>query len=547
MQDELIGKLKPQYKAFADNYIENGGNMTKAARDAGYAEKGLNKRVGRLMANEGIKAYIASRQQEIDSQRICSLKEIQEFRSRVVRGEEKDQFELDAALTERLKAANDLEKALKIKEEEEERQRIAEAARNAGIWHMDLDIIADGFHPIIRDIRNRKHTEYDFPGGRGSTKSSSVSCIVGELIKNNSDMHALILRKVGNTLKDSVYAQMKWAIQKMGLDDEFIYKLSPLEIIYKPTGQKIYFRGADDPLKIKSIKPEFGYIGIVWFEELDQFAGPEEIRSIEQSAIRGGDVAYKFKSFNPPKSKNNWANEYVAETERENPDAVVYRSTYKDVPAEWLGRKFIDDAEHLREVNPEAYENEYDGVANGSGGNVFEYLEFREITDDEISRMDRIYQGVDWGWYPDKYAFIRSYYDSHHEKIYLIDENYVNKTPNKKTAEWIIKHGYDDYLITCDSNENKSVNDYMDMGILARAAIKGPGSVEYGFKWLQGKTIVIDRHRTPNAYNEITKYEYARDKDGNVMSGYPEGQEDHIIAALRYAYEDFFNRRGNSA
>ena len=104
---------------------------------------------------------------------------------------------------------------------------------------MDLDIIADGFHPIIRDIRNRKHTEYDFPAGRGSTKSSSVSCIVGELIKNNSDMHALILRKVGNTLKDSVYAQMKWAIQKMGLDDEFIYKLSPLEIIYKPTGQKM--------------------------------------------------------------------------------------------------------------------------------------------------------------------------------------------------------------------------------------------------------------------------------------------------------------------
>ena len=133
-QDRLTGKLKPQYKTFADNYIENGGNMTKAARDAGYAEKGLNKRVGRLMANEGIKEYIACRQQEIDSQRICSLKEIQEFRSRVVRGEEKDQFELDAALTERLKAANDLEKALKIKEEEEERHRIAEAARNAGIW-----------------------------------------------------------------------------------------------------------------------------------------------------------------------------------------------------------------------------------------------------------------------------------------------------------------------------------------------------------------------------------------------------------------------------
>lgn len=545
--EELIKKLAPRYRAFADNYIENGGNQTKAARDAGYAPKGLNKRVGRLMANEGVKAYIAYRQREIDSKRIASLKEIQEFRTRVVRGEEKDQFELDAALQERLKAADALEKALKIKAEEEEKRRLSEAARNAGTWHMDLDIIADNFHPVVRDIRGGKHSEYDLPGGRGSTKSSSISCIIIELLKNNSNMHALVLRKVGNTIRDSVYAQLKWAIQKMDLEEEFEYKTSPLEILYKPTGQKIYFRGADDPLKIKSIKPEFGYIGIVWFEELDQFAGPEEIRSIEQSAIRGGDTAYKFKSFNPPKSKNNWANEYVLETERENEDAVVHRSTYKDVPPEWLGQKFIDDAEHLKSVNPDAYENEYEGVPNGSGGNVFEYLEIREITDEEIEHMDRIYQGVDWGWYPDQYAFIRSYYDSHTEKIYLIDENYVNRTPNRNTADWILNHGYDDYTITCDSNENKSINDYRDMGLPARPAIKGPGSVEYGFKWLQCRTIVLDKRRTPNAYKEITKYEYDRDKDGNVISGYPEGQDDHIIAALRYAYEPFFVRRGNSA
>ena len=118
---------------------------------------------------------------------------------------------------------------------------------------------------------------------------------------------------------------------------------------------------ADDPLKIKSIKPEFGYIGIVWFEELDQFAGPEEIRNIQQSAIRGGNEAYKFKSFNPPRSKNNWANEYTAEAEEKDDSALVVHSTYLDldIEQEWLGDIFLADAEHLKEVNPDAYDNEY--------------------------------------------------------------------------------------------------------------------------------------------------------------------------------------------
>jgi phage terminase large subunit len=101
-------------------------------------------------------------------------------------------------------------------------------------------------------------------------------------------------------------------------------------------------------------------------------------------------------------------------------------------------------------------------------------------------------------------------------------------------------------LITCDSNEVKSVNDYRDRGLPARAAVKGPGSVEYGFKWLQRRKLVIDPRRTPNAYQEIVNYEYERDKDGNVISGYPDGN-DHAISALRYAFEPFFNKRGSSA
>jgi PBSX family phage terminase large subunit len=423
---------------------------------------------------------------------------------------------------------------------------VSEAARAAGEYHLDLDIIADVFHPMVRDIRSGLHTEYVLPGGRGSTKSSGISCIIIELLKNHSDMHALVLRKVGNTIKDSVYAQIKWAISKMGLEEEFKFKTSPFEITYKPTGQKIYFRGADDPLKIKSIKPEFGYIGIVWFEEMDQFSGPEEVRNIQQSAIRGGDKAYKFKSFNPPRSKNNWANEYTEEAEFKDDAAVVVHSTYKDVPKDWLGEQFLNDAEHLKEVNPDAYENEYMGIANGNGGNVFEYIEERTITDEEISQMDRIYQGVDWGWYPDQYAFVRLYYDAARETIYFIDEIFENKRPNSWTAEEIIRRGYRDYTITCDSAEPKSVNDYRDYGLPARPAKKGPGSIEYSMKWWQGKKIVMDPARTPNSCEEFKKYEYERDKDGNIVSGYPD-KDNHLIDAARYATESLWERRGSSA
>lgn len=537
--------LTPKQKAFADYYIEC-GNAEEAARKAGYSIRYARGNAHKLVAHSGISAYIADRQKEIDSSRICTLREIQEFRSRIVRGEEKDQFDLEVSMGDKLKAANDLEKALTIRAEQEVKEKAAEAARTAGEYHIDLDIVADVFHPMIRDIRKGNHSEYVLPGGRGSTKSSGISCIIPELIKNNPDMNALILRKVGNTIKDSVYAQMKWAIAKLGLEEEFRFKVSPFEITYIPTGQKIFFRGADDPLKIKSIKPEFGYIGILWLEELDQYAGPEEVRSIQQSAIRGGNKAFRFKSFNPPRSKNNWANEYTEEAATQNDAAMVVRSTYLDVEPDWLGEQFINDAEHLKEVNPDAYENEYMGKANGNGGNVFEYLELREITDEEISHMDRIYQGVDFGWYPDAYTFIRAYYDSAREKIYLIDENYVHKTSNELTAQWIKDKGYDDYRIICDSAEPKSINDYRDMGLPAIGAAKGPGSVEYGFKWLQRRTIVIDRNRTPNVYKEFTEYEYDRDKNGNIISGYPDGN-DHAISAVRYAFEPLFNRRGNSA
>lgn len=541
-----MAELTPKRKTFADNFIENGGNATDAAKKAGYSARTAYSTGNRLLKNDEIRAYIAEKQSEIERQKgtdIMSLAEIQKRRSMIARGELTDSFGFAPDFSDQLKSMNDLEKTLKIKQEQEEKKAAEEAARNAKEYHMDLYNIPDCFHWAIRDIRDKEHLEYVFKGGRGSTKSTTVGMTIVELMKNNHDIHAVVCRKVGNTIKDSVYNKIKWAIGKQEFTEEFDSKLSPMEITLKSTGQKIYFRGADDPDKIKSINPEFGYIGILWFEELDQFEGPEEIRKIEQSAIRGGNLAWIFKSFNPPKTMNNWANKYVLEP-KEN--RIVHSSTYLDVPKEWLGQPFIDEAEHLKEVNPNAYEHEYMGIANGNGGNVFEYLEIRDITDEEISRMDRVFAGVDYGWYPDAFCYLRTYYDSAREKIYLIDELYVNKWSNSKTADWIKKKGYDDYTMICDSAEPKSVNDFRDAGLPARGAIKGPGSIEYGFKFLQTKTLVIDPKRTPNAYKEITEYEYDRDKEGNVISGYPDGN-DHAISALRYAYEPLFNRRGYSA
>lgn len=404
-------------------------------------------------------------------------------------------------------------------------------------------IIGPAFFNMARDVFNHGHTHYDLSGGRGSLKSSCVSLLVPLLIISNPGTHALVLRKVGNTIRDSVYAQYIWAIGELGMEAYWEAKVSPMELAYKPTGQKIMFRGADDPMKIKSIKVPFGYIAVTHFEEKDQFAGRAEIRTILQSTMRGGSKFWNFESYNPPISRDNWAN---IDTLEERADRLCHKSTYLEAPKEWLGEQFLIEAEHLKDTEERAYQHEYLGIPVGTGGNVFDNLELREITDDEIKRFDRIFQGVDFGWYPDPFAFIRLHYDRARETIYLIDEIYENKLTNNVSGGMIKKRGYTDAYITCDSAEHKSTADYRALGLPAKDAIKGPGSVDYGMKWLQRRKIVIDRRRTPHAYDEFVNYEYERNKYGDIISGYPDA-DNHIIDATRYALERVFNRFGSNA
>lgn len=410
----------------------------------------------------------------------------------------------------------------------------------ANLWKS----IAPAFMPVIGDVFAHGHTHYDESGGRGSMKSSYISLVVPMLIVTFPDIHALVLRKVGNTIRDSVFAQYMWAIEKLGMADQWESKVAPMELTYKKTGQKIMFRGADDPMKIKSIKVPFGYIAITHFEEKDQFAGRAEIRAILQSTMRGGATFWNFESYNPPISRDNWANKDSLE---ERADRLCHKSTYLEVVnREWLGEQFYAEAEHLRNTNERAYRHEYLGEAVGTGGNVFENLELRAITNEEIKTFDRIYQGADWGWFPDPFAFVRLHYDKARETIYILDEIYANKLTNEASGKLILERKYTDAYVTEDSAEPKSVADHRAMGIPAKAAVKGPGSVEYGMKWLQKRKIVIDKRRTPNAYREFVGYEYERNKEGEIISGYPDA-DNHTIDATRYALERVFRKMGVTA
>lgn len=409
------------------------------------------------------------------------------------------------------------------------------------------DCIGPAFYNVHNDIKNHKHTYYDLTGGRGSLKSSfiSIEIVQGLMKKENANKHAVVYRRVGDTLETSVFSQIEWAIDKLGVSHLWKLTKSPMRAIYLPTEQRIIFKGLDHAQKSKSIKVPFGYIGYLWFEEFDEFAGEEEIRKVQQSVIRGGDEFIVFKSMNPPKSRQNWANDYI-EKEKIRSDTLVSQTTYLTSPKEWLGQQFIDDAEWLKEVNPKAYEHEYMGIPVGTGTEVFDNLEIREITDEEIARWDNLYRGVDWGWYPDPFHYGCMYYDSRRLILYIFEEFRTNKMKNADTAQ-VLKDEfnlgrYD--VVTCDSAEEKSIADYRSYGINARAAEKGPGSIRYGMKWLQSLVkIVIDPRRCPETAEEFKKYEYELDKEGNPTSNYPD-KKNHSIDMTRYAMETVWKRKG---
>lgn len=399
---------------------------------------------------------------------------------------------------------------------------------------MDINIasfVSPAFDEVFYDIMSHGHTYYWMKGGRGSTKSSFVSLMIPILMLRHPECHVVVIRKVGNTIKGSVYPQILWAIRELGLTGFFHYKVSPPEITLKHTGQQINFYGDDDPTKLKSFRPAFGYVGIVWFEELDQFDGMGEIRNLNQSMLRGGPRYWEFCSFNPPKSRDAWVNE---EQIYDDPDRLIHHSNYLQVPQEWLGPQFILEAEKLKARNEMAYRHEYLGEVTGTGGAVFDNVVNFEMTDAMIEQFDRRNFGLDFGFAVDPLAFVAMHFDAKRQDLYIWDEIYEQKLTNPQAVRKIDKIILPGEIVRCDSAEPKSIKEMRSLGMNTVGAPKGPDSVEYGIKWLQGLNhIFIDKRRCPNTYKEFSCYEYERNRQGQFISAYPD-RNNHAIDAVRY-------------
>ena len=422
------------------------------------------------------------------------------------------------------------------------------------------ECIIPKYFDVLDDVMNHRHTHYVGKGGRGSTKSSFFGGICIPLLImafSNLGIHAVCFRKVGNTIQNSIRSQVVWGIYKMGLESLFhIPKTYSSPIVYLPTGQQILFMGMDDPNKVKSIKLPFGYVGITWWEELDQFSGEVEIRKVLQSTMRGGELFWDFRTFNPPISKLNWANEY-AEAAELQPNTLVVSNSYLDVPISWLGQQFVDEALDLKERDERAYIHEYMGVAIGTGGDIFPNVRDLDMTqyvtmgDKQVpmyTTFSNIYNGIDWGYARDPFRFVKMYFDAKHLDLYIFREYTTYRTRNEDVFNMLYKEQKLirlDEPVIADSAEEKSIADFKAYGAFIRGAEKGPSSVRYGIKWLQGLShIYIDKRLCPETYKEFVNYEYEQDRNGNFLSTYPDANN-HSIDAVRYALNKYWARKGN--
>lgn len=394
-------------------------------------------------------------------------------------------------------------------------------------------------------IRSGLYTEYLGDGGRGSFKSTFSATEHILLIMRTPDIHGVVLRKVGNTIGTSVWPEYNRVIQRMGLEKYWKQQKRPFVLTYTPTGQTIQFFGLDDPGKLKSIAPPFGYFGVLHFEEFDQYDGPEEVRNVEQSVLRGGPFSFTFKTFNSPAMARHWVNRYKLE---DRPRQFKHHTTYLTTPPEWLGPRFFDDAEALKQRDPTAYAHEYLGEVVGSGPQVFDNLELRPITSEEIAGFDRRYYGLDFGWYPDPNQFNGMAYEHAQQTLYIFEEHRAHKETDAQLAEALHRHLHEE--IIGDSAGHRSIATLQDLGFrglrdCTKYARSGGTSVTDGMKWLQSrKKIVIDPVRCPWAAREFSEYEYAIDKKtGEVMPGYVDAAN-HSIDATRYAMEDVWQQRG---
>lgn len=405
------------------------------------------------------------------------------------------------------------------------------------------ELIIPAFHEVWKAFKNPAFIHYFLSGGRGSSKSTTAHMA---MVRNRMTTmtHGLCVRKYATNLRKSVRNQCIWCIMHMKAQDDWHWsnaEQGDMTLTYKPTGTKIYFEGADGE-KVKGWKtPDMPTTDIL-FEEITNFKTDEELSSIVLSIMREKlPAGYKysfFYCFNPAKRKQHWANKKVF-TQFKPANMYHHHSDYRTNPH--LPQEFLDEAAAVRGTGVEPsrrYKWEFLGEPIGSGIVPFDNLVFRTITDAEIAAFDNFRQGNDWGYAVDPNAFVNWHYDKTRKTIYAINEIYGIKLSNTELARQIRALGLHLQETVADSAEPKSIDQLRDLGCNFTGAKKGPGSVEYGEKWLDElDAIVIDPDRTPELAREFEGIDYQTDKDGNPKPRLDD-EDNHGIDATRYAFED---------
>lgn len=402
-------------------------------------------------------------------------------------------------------------------------------------------IIAPAFYPLHRIIKEGKKTEFWLKGGRGSTKSSFIAIEIILGIMKDPEANAMCLRKVGDTIRTSLLPTFLWAIGILGVHQYFKSTVSPAEITYLPTGQKIIMKGLDDPLKLKSVKAQKGYFKYLWFEEAAEFNGMEEIRNVEQSVLRGGEDFVEFLSYNPPNDPDAWVN---AECKVEHPDRFVHTSNYLQVPAEWLGSKFLEKAARLKATEPLKYEHEYMGMSVGQTEQTVMNGKWKAAACVMADDWYGPYDGADWGFSTDPTVRVRCWISPDRRILYIekealgyhVELNDIGKLfdnlPNARNTKC---YG--------DSSRPETISHVKAEGFDIEAAEKWPGSIEDGIAHLRSYDMVMINPECVHTINEMCLYSHKVDRLTKKILADIVDKHNHCIDAIRYALGPLIQRR----
>ena len=381
-------------------------------------------------------------------------------------------------------------------------------------------------------------------GGRASKKSKTTALWFASWLnkKGYEQANLIVFRKTYRTIKNSCFTDLKWALNRLGVIDDWEITLSPLEMRRKSTGQVILFRGLDDPLKVTSITVEHGYLCWAWLEEAYEVMNEDDFNVLDES-IRGECPAPLFKqwtiTFNPW-NERHWIKKRFFDAP---PDPNILAITTNYLCNEWLDAADLKVFEDMKIRNPRRYQ--VAGLGNWGivDGLVYENWREERFDVDEIHALPGIVSafGLDFGYTNDPSALFCGLLDKQGKRLYVFDEMYEKGMSNRKIAEEVKDMGYGKEQITGDCAEPKSIDELRGLGIRAKAAQKGRDSVMNGIQWIQDLEIII-HPRCVNFITEISNYTWDKDKFG-VKLNEPIDDFNHLMDAMRYALEKHISNK----